>query len=199
MRFIGDVHGKFDSYLALIDGVNSSIQCGDMGIGFGIPFPVIDESQMFIHGNHDDYLKCLSIPNFIDDGSFDEDNSIFCIGGAWSIDWEWRQNHMNHGGNAVWWKEEEQPYPKLEKIINWYEECKPEIMVSHDCPLIMAQELKSNHQWDNSRTRNALNSMFEIHKPELWIFGHHHVNMTRDIKGTRFICLDELDFIDIQV
>ena len=195
MRFIGDVHGKFEEYYALTVGCEASIQCGDMGIGFGIPFPVVPIEHKFIRGNHDDYKKCLDIPNFIHDG--DMWDGMFFLGGAWSIDWEWRQQRMSHGGKAIWWKEEELPYPELEKVIERYEIAKPSIMISHDCPLIMAQEIKSQHMWDNSRTRNALNSMFEIHKPEYWIFGHHHINMTRDIQGTRFICLAELSFVDI--
>jgi hypothetical protein len=30
-------------------------------------------------------------------------------------------------------------------------------------------------------------------------FGHHHVDMVRDIEGTRFICLDELSFVDVEM
>jgi hypothetical protein len=41
--------------------------------------------------------------------------------------------------------------------------------------------------------------MFETWKPDFWVFAHHHVNVTREISGTRFICLDELDFIDLEI
>ena len=34
MRFIGDVHGKYGQYKKLIAEVDSSIQVGDMGVGF---------------------------------------------------------------------------------------------------------------------------------------------------------------------
>jgi UDP-2,3-diacylglucosamine pyrophosphatase LpxH len=62
----------------------------------------------------------------------------------------------------------------------------------------MAYEIHSQHEWDKSKTRQALDRMFEIHKPKLWIHGHHHMNLMRDIEGTRFVCLDELSFIDIE-
>jgi hypothetical protein len=39
--------------------------------------------------------------------------------------------------------------------------------------------------------------MFIGHKPKLWIFGHWHVPFDEVIAGTRFICLPELAYIDI--
>ena len=198
MRFIGDVHGLFEYYLPLIEGVEKSIQVGDMGIGFGEELPKISMNHRFIRGNHDDPNKCAEIPNWIKDGTFFEEESIFCVGGAWSIDWEWRQDFEMQTGRKVWWPNEEVSVPKFQTIIDRYEEVKPEVMVTHDCPTIMAEEIKSHHVWDKSKTRQALNTMFEIHKPEVWIFGHHHFDMTRDIQGTRFICLDELSVIDME-
>lgn len=197
MRFIGDVHGKFNGYLALIEGVDKSIQVGDMGIGFGIHFPKVSMDHRFIRGNHDNPNSCTKISNWIKDGTML--NNIFCLGGAWSIDFEYRQNYEMSTGRKIWWANEECSVPKLQKIIDFYEEVKPEIVATHDCPTIMAHEIKSQHEWDKSKTRQALDRMFEIHKPDMWVFGHHHINMVRDIKGTRFVALDELSYIDIEV
>jgi Icc-related predicted phosphoesterase len=199
MRFIGDVHGNFDAYLAIIEGVDKSIQCGDMGIGFGLDFPKVNLDQMFIRGNHDNPTECAEIANWIKDGTFFEEDSIFCLGGAWSIDWEYRQRYEESTGRKVWWPNEECSIPKLQKIIDYYIECKPEVVVTHDCPTIMAREIHSQHEWDKSKTRQALDAMFEAHKPDVWIHGHHHINKTVDIKGTRFICLAELQFIDMEI
>lgn len=198
MRFIGDVHGKVDTYLALIEGVDESIQCGDMGIGF-VEIPKISVDHLWVRGNHDNPNLAEKHPNCIRDGSFWEKESIFFLGGAWSIDWEWRQRLEANGGRKCWWPTEECSVPKLQKIIDYYEECKPRIVVTHDCPTIMAHEIHSQHEWDKSKTRQALDRMFEIHKPNMWIFGHHHINLMRDIDGTRFICLDELEFVDINI
>lgn len=203
MRFIGDIHGNYDNYLALIQGVDKSIQCGDMGVGFpnDNPLPISDidaHNHRFIRGNHDNPATCKSLfPYCIPDGT--SEGIMFFVGGAWSIDWEWRQNRMSHGGGAIWWKDEECSYNQFRSIIELYEEKKPEIMVTHDCPTIAAMALNGSHSWDKSRTRTAFDSMFEIHKPNLWIHGHHHVSAINDIKGTRFICLDEFNFIDIEI
>lgn len=197
MRFIGDVHGKIKQYLKLIEDCDSSIQVGDMGIGF-VKVPKIEGNHKGIRGNHDNPNMAVRHPNFIKDGTFWENESIFFLGGAWSIDWEWRQEYEMNFGKRIWWPNEECSVPKLQKIIDYYEECKPEVMVTHDCPTIMAHEIHSQHEWDKSKTRQALDRMFEIHKPKLWVFGHHHVNLMRDIDGTRFICLAELSFVDIE-
>jgi len=196
VRFIGDVHGHFDAYLALIEGVNKSIQVGDMGIGFGKTFPKPSMNHRFFRGNHDNPNACAKISNWIKDGTMLD--GVFCLGGAWSIDFEWRQYYEMSTGRKIWWPNEECSVPKLQKIIDYYEEVKPEMVATHDCPTIMAYEIHSQHEWDKSKTRQALDRMFEIHKPKLWIHGHHHMNLMRDIEGTRFVCLDELSFIDIE-
>jgi hypothetical protein len=49
---------------------------------------------------------------------------------------------------------------------------------------------------DPSITRQALNIMFEIHKPDFWFFGHWHDRRNWSIDGTRFVCLAELDWCD---
>jgi predicted phosphodiesterase len=49
----------------------------------------------------------------------------------------------------------------------------------------------------NTRTGLALQAMFEIHQPEVWLFGHWHINKVQKIGATNFICLAELSFIDI--
>ena len=207
MRFIGDIHGNFDNYLALIQGAEHSIQCGDMGVGFPGEelMPVVEKNHRFIRGNHDNPKTCKDNPNWIPDGKFEiwgpatSETGIMFIGGAWSIDFEWRQRLMNQGKGEVWWKDEELSVRELHTLIDLYEEKKPDIMVTHDCPTIAALALDSNHSWDKSKTRTAFDSMFEIHKPDLWIHGHHHRSVINDIKGTRFICLDEFAFIDIEI
>ena len=205
MRFIGDVHGEFDAYLALIEGVDCSIQVGDMGLGFGQELPKLGSCHGFIRGNHDDPEECKKHPNWFSDGLYDSVWKVFFVGGAWSIDWEWRQRYEMSTGRKIWWSDEECSVRQLQEIIDHYEECKPRIVVTHDCPTIMAHEIKSQHEWDKSKTRQALDRMFEIHKPELWLFGHHHVGMVRDISGVRFIALaeainrGELNYIDLEV
>ena len=197
MRFIGDVHGNFEEYYYLTLQCEKSIQCGDMGIGFDLDFPKISFDHRFIRGNHDNPAKCTKIANWIKDGTFFEEDSIFCLGGAWSIDWEYRQRYEEATGRKVWWPNEECSVPKLQKIIDYYTECKPEVVVTHDCPTIMAHELNSHHKWDKSKTRQALDVMFETHQPDVWVHGHHHISLRRKIEIVEFISLAELEFVDI--
>jgi hypothetical protein len=65
-------------------------------------------------------------------------------------------------------------------------------MVTHDCPMFFYSTGLKKQIIIPSVTAQALDSAFEKHQPELWIFGHHHVNVDVTIKGTRFICLNEL-------
>ena len=80
-----------------------------------------------------------------------------------------------------------------------YEEKKPVVMVTHDCPLRVAPFIKgSNHYNDSSITQQALQAMWELHQPKLHIFGHHHVSFDMVMNGTRFVCLAELELRDLE-
>jgi Icc-related predicted phosphoesterase len=172
----------------MTEGCEESIQVGDMGAGF-VEIPQLSIEHRFIRGNHDDPSVCKAHPNWIADGT--KENGMFFLGGAFSIDWQYRMIDVS------WWEDEEVAYSELEGLVTSYEEYKPEIVVTHDCPTIAATTIKTHHQFDNSRTRQALDEMFKIHKPRLWIFGHHHHNASFDIEETEFICLDELTYVDI--
>lgn len=205
IRAIGDAHGHMDKYVPITVGVEHSILLGDIGFGFGIDIPILEPTHRMIRGNHDSPAEFKLHPNHIDDGTIekikekDEEISVMYIGGAWSVDWEWRQQRMAHGGKAIWWKDEECSVREFNRMIEAYEENHPTIMFTHDCPTMAANALDSHHSWDNFKTRTAFDSMWEIHKPEMWIFGHHHMSKAMDIQGTRFICLDELAYIDIEL
>ena len=187
---MGDVHGKVKEYLKLIEDCDASIQCGDMGIGF-VKIPKVEGNHKWIRGNHDNPNMAARHPNNIKDGTFWEDEGMFFVGGAWSIDWEWRTPGIS------WWQDEEVGVNEFQKIIDYYTLCKPEIMVTHDCPTVAAQQLKdSNHIWDKSKTRQAFDIMFEIWQPVMWVHGHHHVSKRSLIDGTFFYSLAELEVLD---
>jgi hypothetical protein len=194
MRFIGDIHGKLDQYKTIIDSCDESIQVGDYGIGF-VDNTLRDTNHKFIRGNHDNPKLCKKEPNWIKDGTFEDD--IFYIGGASSIDRAMRYEGVN------WWRDEQLSFEELYNLYQKYSEYKPDIVVSHECPDIISDSIMSKAGLgkfkDNSRTRDALQNMFMLHKPKLWIFGHWHFNFDEVILGTRFICLNELSYIDIDM
>jgi hypothetical protein len=216
IRFIGDVHGKYDRYKRLIAGVPQSIQVGDMGVGFrrwphgeARPNPPFDAmaagDHRFIRGNHDNPRVCKNQRFWITDGHI-EDGMMF-IGGAVSTDKEEAQRVEDYS----WWPDEELSTTELNALVDKYIETKPRIMVTHDCPEEVASIIGTrvpaigmNKLSVPSRTRLALQEMWVSHYPNLWIFGHYHMSfdhvLHRGTKvGTRFVCLSELEYRDLSL
>lgn len=209
MRYIGDVHGKFSTYKKRIRNVEESVQVGDMGVGFysgytlgeynplpNPPFTAMSKgNHRFIRGNHDNPSVCKKQKFWIPDGTYEDKTKTFFLGGALSVDRHLRQENYNY------WPDEELSYSELMELMSFYSQVKPDIMVTHDCPESIAGILMSNFNItkynDPSRTSQALQSYWELHKPSLWIFGHWHHSMRKTILGTEFVCLAELETIDI--
>lgn len=203
IRFIGDVHANFAQYKQIADDfAGKSIQVGDFGVGFA-PVPELEPRQLFIRGNHDNPVLCRdrNMPwadNFLEDGTLlspwtDINKSIFCIGGALSIDRHLRTEGLN------WWHDEELSCSSFVELIVEYTQIKPDVMVTHDCPDNIAKVLFPNQLLMHSITRNALQVMLGEHQPKIWIFGHWHQSVDVTINGTRFICLNELEYKDLEV
>ncbi len=188
MRFIGDVHAKFDLYqkIALDSPSGKSIQVGDFGAGFA-PMPELGDNHTFIRGNHDDPALCREHGSWIPDGTMKDD--IFYCGGAYSIDVGYRTENLD------WWKDEELSIYEGYNIYDQFVDGKytPRIIVTHDMPEIIVLQLLKNITWlKSTRTGKLLEAIFEQYKPELWICGHWHQRAELTIMGTRFICLDML-------
>lgn len=215
-RIIGDIHGKFYDYEVEClkktfrhntDTVPThSIQVGDFGIGFFSEYwheqtakwQTENPTHRFIRGNHDNLTKCIGMPGFVADGTVEKD--VMYIGGAYSID------HALRTEGVDWWRDEELTISQLHTLIDVYSEVKPRVMITHDCPTQVAWDMflsKGDAVTGNvqikSRTGEALQAMFDIHKPELWFFGHWHYTRSAYIHETRFQCLGELDYVDVDL
>ena len=200
VRIIGDVHGKYGKYLHLTDGAEYSIQLGDMGFSYNHMKDLNPLNHTFFGGNHDNYDKINTVSHC--HGNFggrhlgnSADGPIFeyfIVRGAYSVDKKYRTIGID------WWAEEELNRDQAERCIKNFAQMKPEIVISHDCPASVVPEFMTN-DWklEKSFTGALLDVMFEVHRPKLWIFGHHHQNKTIVKDGTKFICLDELSFIDL--
>lgn len=208
-RVIGDVHGLKNDLNILLDNipedVTSVIQVGDMGVGFGqgdywhesLNEMLLSVNARFIRGNHDNPSVCKTMSTWIPDGQVE--NDAMFVGGAWSIDHRWRTMGFDI------WEDEELSYEELDRVVSVYELIQPSVMITHDCPLSVSKELFidngqsiSNQQY-RTRTGEAFEVMFGIHQPKVWIFGHWHSNADKVINGTRFICLSELSYCDIDL
>ncbi len=192
-RFIGDVHAKFDQYVQLIENCERSIQVGDFGLGFREP-PAIKPEHRFIRGNHDSPALCREHPNWIEDVSVQD--GVYFLGGGLSIDSHWRVEGVS------WWADEELSINQLFDAIDGFKAISPSVVVTHDCPETVAHVIGKHNGYKldfPSRTRRALDSMFHLHQPKLWIFGHWHMSLDQVVNGTRFVCLNELQTIDINL
>lgn len=200
MRFVGDIHGEIDVYEQILSTCTESVQVGDFGMGF------LGESQQkcveelqkdgkhqFIRGNHDDPALCDKAVGWIPDGSIT--NGVMYVGGAWSIDWQFRVPGVS------WWHDEEISGSHWQIIREAYLESKPRVMVTHDCPSSISWELflKPNGKQIQNRTSFELEDMFKEHQPDLWVFGHWHRNRDQAINGTRFVCVANNDYIDLDM
>ena len=204
MLLIGDIHGLFIEYKKLLrrTGVKKSLQLGDYGLGFPESTNHVDMSDikgnhLFIRGNHDNPAVCRKDSNYagdygVIDGEFIEGlfNKLFFISGAWSIDKNWRTP------NVSWWEEEQLSQKELCEASNQYAEVKPPIVCSHDCPTLVLYHLYPSRVIP-TRTSQAMNVMFMENKPAYWIFAHHHISWRKHIDGCTFVCLNEMEILDI--
>ena len=150
----------------------------------------------FIRGNHDNPSHCRTHPYWIDDGSI-VDPGIFCVGGALSID-----KHLRTEGQD-WWSDEELNYAQFLELIAKYETARPRVVVSHECPEIMVNyvlKTKGKYKYDiPSITRQFFDNLLHVHKPDLWIHGHWHMDHHTIFDGVEYIGLDELSYVDLDI
>jgi hypothetical protein len=235
MIFIGDVHGKISQYRNIIRELEGpSIQVGDMGLGFkGVRlYPegcMASGKHKFIRGNHDSPQECMKHRHYLGHWGVlkDGDRSIFYLGGAWSIDQQWRIPGIS------WWPDEELSQVDLHAAYMDYCNAKPDIVATHEAPSNAAFEMVSNltiesesYKWNkanreynatdsdkekgeeyqyfksklgciNTRTSQYLQQMFDVHQPKHWVFGHYHVRRDFDIKGCHFHCIPELGVLEL--
>lgn len=195
---IGDVHGKVKRYQSILreSEYDLSIQLGDFGFQKEHDWHlsnVDSDTNRILFGNHD-YLPYVDMGHSVGDVAIIED-SIFLVRGADSIDKNWRRQGID------WWPEEELAPWNWEVIAEKYETTKPRIVLSHDCPQSFYPEVCMPIPGlpYGSRTSQGLQSLLDLHRPELWVFGHHHKSITKAIDGTTFRCLAELETMEIEV
>lgn len=200
MRIIGDVHGKFDKYYKIAKEAKESVQIGDFG--FASEWLSLHNSDLdpakhkVLGGNHDEYPTASNVPHYLGDYGVHncEEFSFFFIRGALSID-----RHLRTTG-VSWWEDEELSYNSLNQAMDTYAIEKPDVVISHTCPRTVAGRMfkpSSKHEY-KSVTESALEGMFKMHQPKIWIFGHWHQGAIVKIDGTTFRCLSELEFIDCE-
>jgi predicted phosphodiesterase len=188
----GDVHGKVSEYKKILDKYPNDyhVQLGDFSFDYSILNDYDTRKVKLILGNHDNYDKIP--PHSLGDfGEVKLDNmEFFFVRGADSIDKQYRIEGVS------WWRNEELTYEQLDECITLYERVKPYVVLSHTCPKFLISYLGGQPQWGN-KTENAMNQMWSIHQPYLWVHGHYHQSKVTQIENTKFVCLDELETMEI--
>lgn len=213
-RLIGDIHGMFNDYqvYSIGDFAGPTIQVGDFGIGFGqsdywhenVNAFHADGTHRFIRGNHDNPTVCREqMVGCINDGNIEDD--VMFIGGAWSIDnpvappgWYRRTAGVD------WWFDEECSDERFEQMFEAYDFYRPRVMITHDCPASISYKMF----WGSgfltgpvypNRTSAWFDRFYQHHQPEEWYFGHWHKTMTHQEGKTKFQCIGELDYVDVEL
>lgn len=192
---VGDLHGKINSanFYARHHHRTLHIAIGDIGVGFGEPVN-LDKNIRFFRGNHDDPMLCQTHPAYLGDFGYIQcyDKLIYYIGGGYSTDQAMRIPFRD------WWPDEELSVMQFDQIITDVQKYQPDIILSHECPASIMPYLHK-YCFQPSRTAQALDSVLYYHKPQTWIFGHHHMPWSEMINGTHFMCLEELEQITLEV
>jgi hypothetical protein len=218
MFFIGDVHAQWKSYLwmlhkmqvsdedfaaaqdlpvnvarvsGVLDGdkvMDCSLQLGDFGFFREKDMERVPElaNHKFFRGNHDNPELCYSHPNHIGDLGYFPGIELFWTCGGFSIDRAWRIE------GSSWWADEEMSIARLMQGVTLFGDRKPKIAVSHECPSVVKEYVTIPGKEIVSRTEQALQAMWDVHKPDIWVFGHHHRRFIKSVGGTLFIGLGEL-------
>ena len=195
---IGDVHGYIDDYKNIIKDIDGpTIQLGDFGFAIEHDRFMSEVRGKFEHdhkilfGNHDDYQYLDKDYSLGDIGIYNGLCKIMTVRGSILRDSSKRLE------GYTWFREEQLNYTQFSEIMDEYESVKPDIMISHDCPMSIRKECFQ--YTDEYITTRALQELFELHRPKIWIFGHYHRYMDKEINGTRFICLTELGHCELNL
>lgn len=114
------------------------------------------------------------------------DKKIATMGGAYSIDKEYRTNRIS------WWQEE---LPNCSELNTWIENLSNvknsvDYIITHDCPSSIMGQINSHHFVSESPSSSSFRLYLEIIKNKTnfsaWIFGHHHQDVQIEEK---FFCV----------
>ena len=197
VRLIGDSHGNLTPIRQAVSEGRRVIDMGDLG--FAQSWRKADRmpNVYVLGGNHDDYLVAPSCNCYLGDygdlgARIPSATGVFFLRGALSIDRDLRIEGRD------WWAAEELSEQEIQDAIAYYAAMQPRIVISHEAPLVV-NHILYGAELIGSRTATALWRMLQMHEPERWYFGHHHVQWERQIGRTRFrgLAIDEAIDVDL--
>lgn len=208
ITLLGDIHGKFDRYLSIAQNSEYSICLGDFGFSSSynnLGYSGLDpNNHKIIPGNHCIYPECLHSPFCLGEfGTATLDKvPFFFIRGGLSIDRAYRVGEWTTGGPKTWWDQEELDFAQMLRVLADYKEAKPDIVLTHVPPAVVndriytSDSILSRYGFSEGFRENTAilgNELLKIHRPKLWVAGHHHRSYELNIDGTKFVGLAELE------
>lgn len=213
--YAGDIHGSSDAAehidtKAEENNVNAVIQVGDFAMHwFGYSEKEKDNLyQYFLNrtskipwytcgGNHENWSTWNQLASQTNSSMVELAPNCFYIkrghvativgiqhlfiGGAQSTDRLWRIPYHS------WWPEEQANPAEWYLALQNLNHYSPKVVVSHDAPLNIHYDREGR---EKSLTPNELQYLYDntLIKPELWVYGHHHVIQHNIIENTNFYC-----------
>lgn len=218
---LGDIHGNWEAANFIIEkaikenkNISHIFAMGDFGLWFPTNnrgdisqyHPKTDLPIHFLDGNHDvhpmlrEFSKHPHAPNIIYQprGSVLEIDGLrmLFMGGASSIDKDWRIAKMNAGCQAIWWPEESITREEFEKAMAV--EGPIDAIFAHEKADQFDYKPMSHHTYSNvgKSDRIALQQLVEKFMPRWYFHGHWHLadkgEFSFDGKTTRWYCAPEV-------
>lgn len=239
----GDIHGEFRTLVNEIKrkGITNAVVvvAGDCGIGFEKPgyyeqlyrkldktLRVSDCMLLLMRGNHDDpsffrnRLIDFPLMKTIPDYSAIQvaGKSVLCVGGAVSIDREYRKMQMSlaklkgHRAPLSYWQDEIPTYePHILTEIN-SQGIRIDTVITHTTPSFCMPVTNSGIEtWlvkdntlsdDLDQERKTMDALYDHlksdgHPLSTWVYGHFHSSHTEYISGIKFQMLDIMELTSI--
>lgn len=208
IRIVGDVHGKVNEYVNLVKDCDYSVQLGDMAFDYSGLAKLDALRHKWFPGNHDNYDVLYDEPHCLGDYRMVNLGRVefFFIRGAFSIDAKYRIQQEEVFGVRSWWAKEQLNRKEMEDALEAYKAARPDIMITHTCPRQVAKVIGNpgalrafgfDPDTFTTHTQELLQECFDFYRPKLHIYGHFHQNRIDVIEGTKFVCLGELNCVDI--
>ena len=130
------------------------------------------------------YMPFGSIITFINNNLKVAWNFMFC-GGADSIDKNHRIPHVS------WWPQEVISYKDMEQLDSAEE---IDVIISHTAPTLfdLGNHYKNTNTYKDP-SRDALDTVLDLYKPDMWFFGHYHMLKHGKYAETLWTCLSYAD------
>lgn len=211
LTLIGDVHNKYVKYKEIISYYEHTLQVGDMGFEYTSLDDVDHTSHKFFGGNHDNYDEYYNCKHAIGDyGLYTHgDVTFFFVRGSLSIDYLYRRKYEMRTGVKTWWGDKEElNLVEMDACLSLYSKIKPDILIAHDCPIRMKENLRGSNPLDlrnfgfknpdhDCNTQILLEEMFLSHEPGFFVCGHWHKTYSCKIGKTKMHCIGELECLNI--